>query len=1029
MSRLLGVENEKSGVRLFWIFQSYEEEQHFLSRLHRGEAVEECAVELVRPPGGVLPVLLSARRLDGTDEVLVVLTRRRSLSCGDLDPECGAERFLALLERSPMVFYRFNFKINHFDYVSSGIERITGSSAEEWRKKGLRELLESVHPDDVQRFKGRRKPPAGKGPRRYFSGEMEVRLRTAGGYRWVRDVNTLVWDVRGRLEAAVGAVSDVTARKEDERALAEHNHFLHTIIDGLPTPFFQKDVNGRYALVNRAFETFTGKSKAEILGRSMVEIVPEEYAASSLNKEMALLEADEPLALLYEDSIPHADGSLRHVFFHKAACFDVDGRRVGLVGVILDITALKHAEEQRNLALDELEAIFNISLMGLVLTRNSVVVKANARMAEILGRPMEDLVGLHGREVFHITSQEHAALFAGPYDAMERDGAAFVEFERRRNSGQPQWLRMSARPLDSRDLARGVVWVVDDITSRRQANESLKGHAAELLEAKNAQEEYAIRLEQTIAELEKARAEADGANQAKSDFLASMSHEIRTPMNAILGMTDLLLGQDLNRAQKRFIEVIKASADHLLSVINDILDFSKIEAGKFAIGSAPFNIPETVASALEPMSFTASAKGLQTYWTIENAPDWAVGDEVRIRQVLFNLVGNAVKFTQQGSLGVSVRRMPGSEDENTAVLEFSVADTGPGIPQDRLDSIFDPFIQLDGMARHHGGSGLGLSICKRLAQFMGGDLSAESEVGRGSVFSFTIKVGLLSQEQMGSLARKRHAEHAEGTVDVAPLRILVGEDHPMNQLVVQEILAQAGHEVVVVENGLEVLDRLTSGFYDVVLLDGLMPVMDGIDAVQRIRAHEDPRVARIPVIALTALAQDVDRNRFLEAGMDDYVTKPVNQWRLLSVIAKVMSRKGEPEECVSEAPAALDTAAGFLDLRRCADYVPEDPQLRRRLFSMFLAESPSLGAAVEDLLVQGDLVSAARSAHKFKGICYTVGAFSLAEKASDIHTACARGDAAEAKGALPDFKRRLAGTNLEVQEILAKITETDGEGL
>ncbi len=513
---------------------------------------------------------------------------------------------------------------------------------------------------------------------------------------------------------------------------------------------------------------------------------------------------------------------------------------------------------------DRYSTLIKTAFESIAISVDGIIVEAHEDFARTNGYELFELIGRHVTDF--LVPEEHESAIQALRSSEERMG----EFSALKKDGSTFAVEAHGRIIE-RDGKPVRVTVIRDITERKEAE----------MELRRSRDELELRVLERTADLVKAKETAEAAVEAKAAFLANMSHELRTPMNAVIGFSSLLLEEPLSPDHRDYIERIRASGEALLTLINDILDFSKMEKKKTIITLNPLSIRTLLEESMDMVAVQAEEKGLKMSYTIGyGTPDAIIGDHGRLRQILVNLLSNAVKFTDAGEVSVSVfaREIDGGKHR----FSFAVRDTGIGIPPDKMSILFQPFSRVDTtMSSRYDGSGLGLAISKNLIELMCGQIWADSEEGRGSTFHFTIDSEIVQDLSRRSVTpAKPFNNMAEGH----PLRILVAEDNSSNQKVLVEMLKRMGYWPDAVADGREVIESLERRPYDIVFMDVRMPEMDGLKATQEIRKRWPVNGPK--VIAITAYALSGDRERCLEAGMDDYIAKPVQKGEIAEILKR-----------------------------------------------------------------------------------------------------------------------------------------------
>ena len=706
---------------------------------------------------------------------------------------------------------------------------------------------------------------------------------------------TALRDVRGDIIGYLLIGTDNTARKQAEEALLKAGALQSAIFNSANFSSIATDANGVIQIFNVGAEQMLGYAAAEVMNKITPADIsdPQELIARADELSMELgtpitpgfealvFKASRGIEDIYELTYIRKDGSRFPAVVSVTALRDVRGGIIGYLLIGTDNTARKQVEEEQKKSDQKLRdqqfytrSLIESNIDALMTTDPSgIITDVNRQMEALTGCTRDELIGAPFKDYFTDPRRAEAAIKR----VLREKSVTDYELTARARDGVQTVVSYNATTFYDRNRKlEGVFAAARDVTERKRFE----------------------------AELQQARAVAESASRTKSDFLASMSHEIRTPMNAIMGIADLLAKTSLTAEQDKYVQIFRRAGDNLLNLINDILDLSKVEASQLELEQTGFRLNDHLEKVIEIVAGRAQEKGLTLDWVIASDVHLdLVGDPTRLRQVLLNLLGNAIKFTETG--GVSLRVELDTESSSPTALRFVVTDTGIGIPQDKLGRVFERFTQADSSTtRRFGGSGLGLTICKRLVELMGGRIWAQSEMGTGSVFTFTAPL-----EVWADVDRPVLEQAGEGTqAPLPPLRILLAEGFP-RQLHHHPwpIWEDTPYQVEIAENGAVACEMFAAARYDLVLMDRQMPVMDGLAATRTMRAFELANGrAPTPIVALTAAALKGDRETCLAAGCTAFLTKTHQAGRAAAGDPRTGARRGRSASAGSCGPGPQD---------------------------------------------------------------------------------------------------------------------------
>jgi two-component system, sensor histidine kinase and response regulator len=783
------------------------------------------------------------------------------------------------------------------EYVNARFVQVTGYSADEAIGRNPRILSSSLEPRDKYVQLWSTITSGGE-----WRGEFLNRKKN-GELFWEFASISPIKNRDGVPRHYLAVKEDITDRKKAEEQLAQERNLLRTLIDNLPDYIFVKDKQCRFLIANTAQLNLLGESRPEaVIGKTDADYFPMQYVARTLAAEQEVLRSG-VLLINHEEPFLDRGGNEHWVQTTKVPLRDGKGNIIGLVGLCHDITDRKIAEAELQESARRLQSIIEAVDEGITVSdRNGHFEVFNSKMEAITGYTLSEANSTG--DFFSLLcpaaqNTEHAS--AKLRDVIGTGESRELELTICTKTGEEKALLVSTSVVryKNRDMVLGAY---RDITGRKRAEREMAMYAEQLLTAKSQAEDQTHILEEQARELALAREEALQASRLKSEFVANMSHEIRTPMNGVIGMTGLLLDTRLTLEQREYTEIIRTSGEALLSIINDILDFSKIEAGKLSLEIIDFDLRPLVEDSIDMLVQKAHEKGLELICSISDSlPTAAHGDPGRLRQILINLLGNAIKFTERGEVCVeaTLERETGDEMD----VRFMIRDTGIGISEEHRQRLFQSFSQADGSTtRRYGGTGLGLAISKQLAEMMGGSIGVKSQPGVGSEFWFTIR--LQKQARPGVVVRPR--------ATLENVRVLIVDDNHTNRRILSHIVERWGMRSKAVEGGEEALEALRSAVstgdpYAIALLDMQMPEMDGFMLAKNIKA--DPSTADLPLVLLTSLGHG--NGSAAASGIAATLTKPVKESALFDTLAVLLGTAGQGADVPPDPLDSPDAAEGL----------------------------------------------------------------------------------------------------------------------
>jgi PAS domain S-box-containing protein len=793
-----------------------------------------------------------ARTLEESNMKLAILNRE---SRGNLEHikslqdqlEIRERQYREMVENATDLIYELNTE-GYFSFVNPVMERVSGYTREELFAMRYWELVSPDHRDRIVNFY---KEQRRSGKRNTY---LEFTMLTKSGEGiWIgQNVNMQFTDDYKVIKVSVIS-RDITTLKNTELKRMESENRFRTLAENAPVGIFQTDATGVCTYVNKRVSEITGMPEEDMLREGWIKAVyPEDLLRVTTTLQQSV---EEKHGFKIELRFVNDTQGIRWVISEGVPVLDDNGVLTGYIGTTHDITErkqmfqkLRDSEELYRLLSSNTRDMIALYKIDASATRTFISPSVN----DILGYTSEELVGsspydnIHPEDEAQVKKILKSVVFTG--------NSATLEYRMRRKDGTYVWLESHAHPFyDDNGNMTGFQSSSRDISKRKEFEASLKV----------------------------AKEKAEEATRAKSLFLSMMSHEIRTPMNAIVGLTNLLLQNDPREDQRERLNLLKFSGHNLLTIINDILDFSKIEAGKLVLESIDINLKKLLSDTRQMLEQRAQEKNISLYMKYDaKLPEFLKGDTVRISQIVTNLLSNAIKFTERGYVELSVKLL--GEEKGKYKVQFAVKDTGIGIEADKLETIFEHFTQADNdITRRFGGTGLGLTITKGLLHLMGSKIDLESVPGYGSTFSFVLTMDKGKDEPVAE------TNSVPGKlVNDETISVLLVEDNRINQIVALNFLQQWGVAVDIANDGFEALTMIKRKSYNMIFMDLQMPGMDGYEASRKIRAMEDPYFKEVPIIALTAAAMSGMRDKVIETGMNDFISKPFDPEELRLKVAK-----------------------------------------------------------------------------------------------------------------------------------------------